>query len=113
MSLEKRTFTVAGSDHGITGGNYISTSPTAAAKKAARILSKKTHLNKFKFILREKTKGSEKKSYFYEADIIDLKTPIVIAAWTKKDGSPVTITKKINLRVCHHDEMHTVKTAKK
>lgn len=110
MSLEKRTFTVAGSDHGVTGGTYISTSPTAAAKKAARILSKKTHLDKFKFILREKTKGSEKKSYFYEANIVNLRTPIVIEAWKKKDGTPVTITKKINLRVCHHDEMHTVKT---
>lgn len=110
MASEKRTFTVAGSDHGVTGGNYVSTSPTAAAKKAARVLAKKTHLEKFKFILREKTKGSEKKSYFYEAMVENLKEPIVIEAWTKKDGTPVTITKKIHLRVCHHSEMHTVKT---
>jgi hypothetical protein len=106
-----RHFTVAGSELGVSGGTYSGT-PYAAAKKAARVLFAKTTHKKFKFILREKTQGSSKKSYFYEAEIHDLKTPIVIESWKKKDGTPVTITKEVKLRTCHHDEMQSVHTPK-
>lgn len=107
----ERHFTVAGSELGVHGGNYSGT-PYSAAKKAARILFSKTQHKKFKFILREKTQGSDKKSFFYEAEVKDLKTPIVIESWKKKDGTPVTITKEVKLRTCHHDEMHSVRTPK-
>lgn len=126
MSAEKkeRTFTIQGSDIGFSGGLYKSTSgPVTAAKKAARILFRmvmygvkyqENHIaNKkyakyakyaafakdktIKFLLRETTRGSEKKSLFYEGSKLNLKTPVVIT----RNGVEVTIEHKYDVKVCH------------
>jgi hypothetical protein len=110
--VEKRSFKIVGSNVSETGGNYKGTSPSSAAKKAASMLFRKSNKTTFKFILKEKTQGSEKKSWFYEATIEKLKNPIVIESWKKKDGTPVMITKKVHLRICHHDEMKSIQTSK-
>lgn len=108
----ERHFTVSGSDVGVSGGTYTSDSPYAAAKKAASQISRKNKKSdKFKFILREKTQGSSKKSFFYEATIEHLKTPIE-TPWKKADGTPVFKTKKVHLRTCHGDELKSVHTPK-
>lgn len=81
---KKRSFTIQGSDITFQGGNYKGDSPSIAARKAAKRLfslikdSKSpyhtySHYTTIKFILREKTQGSNKKTYFYEANIHELK----------------------------------------
>jgi hypothetical protein len=51
------------------GGVYVSKTPIAAAKKAARQLFNKLNAkdNKITFFLRETTRGSNKKVYNYDA----------------------------------------------
>jgi hypothetical protein len=82
-SDKKRTFTIQGSDITFKGGDYKGDTPKAAAKKAAKRLfalardknssfHRYAHLTTIKFILREKTRGSDKKTYFYEANIHEL-----------------------------------------
>lgn len=123
-SKKERTFTIQGSDIGYAGGVYKSTSgPAHAAKKAARILFRmvahgvKYHSNpkenkkfaKFgkyaafskdktiKFLVRETTQGSEKKSYYYEAEMSKLRSPIII----NRNGVEVKIEHKYDVKVCH------------
>ena len=100
--MPDRTFTVQGSDFGVTGGVYKSSTPAAAAKKASRILFKsaKTGVKSIKFILRETTHDSKKKTYFYEAFINYLNEPKVI----NRSGVDITITKEIRIKTCgeHH-----------
>lgn len=80
---KKRSFTIQGSDITFEGGNYKGDTPKGAARKAAKRLfslvkdekspyHKYSRLTTIKFILREKTRGSEKKTYFYEANIHEL-----------------------------------------
>lgn len=107
-----RKFTVSGSDIGEEGGTYKGESSYAAAKKAGSQLLRKNNNKKVKFILREKTQGSDKKSYFYEASVEMLDKPIVIDSWKKANGESVTITKKTKLRTCAPHEMSTVKSSK-
>lgn len=82
-SEKKRTFTIQGSDITFKGGDYKGDTPKVAAKKAAKRLfalardrkspyHRYAHLSTIKFILREKTQGSDKKTYFYEANIHEL-----------------------------------------
>ena len=106
-----RTFTVAGSDSGDVGGVYNGKNPGVAARKAASVLHRKTDKVKFKFILRETTNGSSKKSKFYEATIEKLRTPEV-RTLTKPDGTSVTVTatKKVHIKSCHQGEMESVRT---
>jgi len=103
----ERTFTVQGSEFGVTGGVYRSASPMAAGKKASRILfrSAKAGTKSIKFILRETTRGSEKKAYFYEAFMNYLKEPKVIEY---KNGLKITITKEVKIKTCQEHQMHTV-----
>ena len=81
---KKRSFTIQGSDITFKGGDYKGDTPKGAAKKAAKRLfslikdekspfHRYARLSTIKFILREKTRGSEKKTYFYEANIHELK----------------------------------------
>jgi flagellar basal body rod protein FlgC len=81
---KKRSFTIQGSDITFEGGNYKGDTPKAAARKAAKRLfalakDKNSPYHKYhnlvtiKFILREKTRGSDKKTYFYEANVHELK----------------------------------------
>lgn len=105
--MSDRSFTVQGSEFGVTGGTYHSKTPSAAAKKAARILLKsKPSAKSVKFILREATRGSAKKSYFYEAFVHHLDTPIVV----NRGGVEITIKKQLKLRTCQQHEMHSVKS---
>lgn len=109
----KRHFTIAGSDISISGGLYKSTSPYAAGKKAAtELFRKKKSASKVKFILRETTNDSDKKSFYYEATVEHLKTPIE-TTWKKADGTPVFITKKIHLKTCHGDDLKSLHTPRK
>ena len=74
----RRSFTVMSSTaKGASGGTYLSTAPLNAAKKAARQLFAKsaTRTNKIKFVLRETTRGSKKKTYKYVATKKKLSPP--------------------------------------
>lgn len=74
-----RSFTVSGTDSNANaddlGGVYVSKTPIAAAKKAARQLFNKLDLadNNVNFFLRETTRGSNKKVYSYQAERNKLK----------------------------------------
>ena len=102
MSSE-RTFTVHSSEFGLTGGNYKSSTPRAAATKAARILFKehKKSTKVVKFILRETTRGSAKKEYFYQATLQRFDTPLVIV----RNGVSINVTKKITIKSLDEKEM--------
>ena len=73
----KRSFTVmSSSSKAAPGGTYISTAPMNAAKKAARqLFAKATRTTKIKFVLREMTRGSAKKTYKYVATKKKLSPP--------------------------------------
>jgi hypothetical protein len=63
-----------------TGGRYKSSSPSAAARKAATKLFKKASKgtqSKVTFCLRETTVGSKKKEYHYVATRVKLAKPLV------------------------------------
>lgn len=86
---EKRTFTIQASEIGFVGGVYKSDLPSKASKKAANRLFQLTQdekspfykhrdATKIKFILREKTQGSQKKTFFYEAEKKNLSQPKII-----------------------------------
>ena len=88
--MTKRSFTIQASEIGFTGGVYKSDLPSTASKKAAKRLfqliedksgpyhSKFGNLTKVKFILREKTQGSPKKTFFYDAEKKNLTSPKII-----------------------------------
>ncbi|NBX51952.1 hypothetical protein EBT25_18940 [bacterium] len=100
-----RTFTVQGSEFGVMGGTYKSSSPMAAAKKASRILFKsKKGAKSVKFILRETTRDSAKKSYFYEAFVHYFDEPKVVS----RGGVDIEITKEVKIKTCQEHQMHTV-----
>lgn len=73
----RRSFTVQSSSISKEGGTYISTAPLNAAKKAARQLFNKSTSNSktIRFVLREMTRGSAKKTYKYVATKKKLRTP--------------------------------------
>jgi hypothetical protein len=114
---KKRTFTIQASEIGFVGGEYKSDSPSKAAKKAAKrifqLVSKVDEYKKYasrdslKFILREKTTGSEKKTYFYETSVKNLKSPkyIKVKAPGNADADEegfvkYPITKEIKVSAC-------------
>ena len=102
MSSE-RTFTVQSSEFGITGGHYKSSSPRAAATKAARILFKEHNkpTKVVKFILRETTRGSAKKEFFYQATVQKLDPPLVIT----RNGVEIKVSKKIKIKTLDEKDM--------
>lgn len=85
MPLTKRTFTIQASEIGFRGGIYKNDIPSKAAKKAAKrlfeLVEKEPEFKRFddldsiKFILRETTKGSDKKTFFYDASKKELRKP--------------------------------------
>lgn len=120
--MSSRTFTVAGSDINWSGGIYKPQKnglPGPAAKKAAKTLFKmvenkdnKPEWRKYeayrdhktiKFILRETTMGSSKKSYYYEAKVQHLKTPLKRVV----DGVEILYHRKIVVKTCQ-DGIRTV-----
>jgi hypothetical protein len=124
----KRNFTVQGSDIGFTGGHYESKSPSGAGSKAGTKLFKmiehgvlynsdKTKYKKYekmapyakyagaksvKFLLRETTQDSAKKSFYYEVKQTTLKTPIII----NRNGVDVAITRKMTIKACKDSHNH-------
>jgi hypothetical protein len=114
---KKRTFTIESSVIGFTGGSYKSDSPLKAGKKAAKrlfqLIEKEEEYKKFasrdslKFVLREKTRGSDKKTFYYETSLEDLKTPKVITVKAPKSPAAdangmvkYTVTKEIKVASC-------------
>jgi hypothetical protein len=71
---QKRSFTIAKSSTGFSGGRYRGTQPLVAAKKAARAAMKNKG-DECTFILRETTRGSDKKEFSYKAMWKKLSTP--------------------------------------
>lgn len=113
----KRTFIIQASEIGFSGGVYTSDAPAKAGKKAAkRLFNLVANDSKFKryaskqtikFILRERTKGSDKKTFFYEASMTKLSKPKSIrvkapnAQNADKDGYvSYQINKEIKIQAC-------------
>lgn len=118
----KRHFTVAGSDIGFTGGSYDSSSPRGAGSKAATKMfqaiengvlyasdkkknakyakfaefAKYKNTKSIKFILRETTQDSKKKSFYYEVTQTKFKEPKII----NRGGVDVQITKAVTIKAC-------------
>lgn len=110
-----RIFKIAGSDIEYSGGRYKSNktgAPGSAARKAAKVLlrmveNKKSNpewkkYEKFgdhktiKFFLEEITRGSERKSYYYEASEKSLSTPETRVI----NGVEIVYTKKVVVKSC-------------
>jgi hypothetical protein len=121
--MSKRTFTIQASEIGFTGGEYKSDIPSKAAKKAGKrifkLVSEVEEYKKFaskesiKFILREKSRGSEKKTYFYEASIKNLKSPKYIevkapgnAAADKNGMVKYAVTKEVKVQTCSESHVN-------
>lgn len=122
MPAKERNFTIQGSDIGFTGGHYKSSTPYNAGTKAGGMLfrmiqygvkyntdkkkyakyakfaslAKYANEKKIKFILRETTQDSNKKSYYYEVAQTKLKTPIIV----NRNGVEIKIEKKISIKAC-------------
>ncbi len=118
---EYRSFKVAGSSIGHSGGTYISKSPSSAARKAAhklfQAINHDPHYQHYKntmsvkFILVEKTQGSAHKSYFYDAIKVPYDKPLERQIPNPKDPQNPIIIKyyyDVKLRSCHENEMHSV-----
>ena len=114
MVEKTRHFTIQGSDIGFSGGHFKSDSPYKAAKKAARslftALEKDSKYARYKsnksvkFLLRETTQGSEKKSYYYDASVLVLDPPEEV----ERAGKTIVIKRKVSIKTCH--DAVTVKT---
>jgi hypothetical protein len=136
MSDKQRTFTVQGSDIGFQGGTYKSTTtPVVAARKAARMLFRvikhavayKSDPVKFKaykkyakfaefkneksikMLLREKTKGGEGHSFYYEATMKKLSSPVIVT----RNGKEIKIETEVDVKVCKDPHDHHVAPPKK
>jgi hypothetical protein len=114
MSKSERTFTVQGSDIGESGGSYKGSSPSTAAKKAARILFNKVQKpskgkapKSIKFILRETTQRSVKKSYFYEGFVTYFDEPKIVS----RGGIDISISREIKVKSCKEFQMKSVKSS--
>ena len=121
--MVKRHFVIEFSSIGYVGGNYTSTAPYNAAKKAARMLfqhvkhgaeyeadstkfakyaksaqyAKYKNVKKIKFSIRETTTD---KVFAYEGTMTKLDEPKVIS----RNGTDVTIEKEIKIRACKLQE---------
>lgn len=122
MADKKRTFTIQASEIGFAGGEYKSDIPSKAAKKAAKRIfqlvssdpafKKYDALKTVKFILREKTRGSDKKTFFYTADIKDLKSPkyVMVKSPDNADADAngmvkYAVTKEIKVATCGEEHV--------
>lgn len=118
----KRVFTIQASEIGFQGGEYKSDIPSKAAKKAGKRIYKEINstpsLKKYashdsiKFILREKTVDSEKKTFFYEASIKNLAKPKVIEIKSPNNANAdangmvkYTVTKEIKIATCSENHV--------
>lgn len=123
--MSKRTFTIQASEIGFTGGEYKSDSPNKAAKKAAnrifKLITEEEAYKEYatnesiKFILREKTRGSEKKTYFYEGFVKHLDTPKYIEVKAPQNASAdengivkYAVTKEVKVAACEEHHVNQV-----
>ena len=122
--MSKRTFTIQGSDLGYEGGRYTGNTPSVAARHAAkqlvRMVENKKKLSDWKkyerfassknikFILRELTRGSNKATHYYEANVVPLPEPKVII----RDGVEITVTKTIYVKTCNENMVYVGQTPK-
>jgi len=94
------TYTVYKSQTGDVGGRYKSTSPMAAAKKAASKLfkkideSRKSSVRTIYFAIRETTSGSSHKVFKYVAKRVLLAKPVVITI----NGKEIVYKYKIDIK---------------
>lgn len=127
----ERNFTVQGSDLGFTGGLYTGKTPLAAAKKAGTKLfqaidhgvkfhedskkfakykdhaeyAKYSQQKSVKFLLRETTQGSKKKSYFYEVTQNKFDEPKIV----NRGGVQISVSRQIAVRACNESHEHMKK----
>jgi len=84
VDTKKRTFEVESSDINVKGGTYKSMTPDAAARKAGSRLFKKAESTsksskkEIVFTIKEKTRGSEKKTFKYSAKRVKLAKPTIL-----------------------------------
>lgn len=121
MSVE-RHFTIEQSDIGFVGGYYKGSSPVSAGRKAGHMLFKvakygklyKEDSNKYaryakyekfagfaskqklRFVVRETTADSKKKSFTYEVSQEKLKDPIIV----KRGDVEIKIERKFAIKAC-------------
>lgn len=106
----KRYWRIAGSGIEFEGGRFAGSSPSIIAGKAAKSLwSKIDNVSKYKryskrtsikFIIRETTRGSEKKSYSYEASREKLAKPIEYKFKTDMGERTVVQKYKYTVKEC-------------
>lgn len=126
---KSKTFKIAGSDIDFMGGLYHPNktgSPGSAAKKAAKSLFRMIENKKgsadwkkferfkdhktIKFILRETTQGSDKKSKYYEAKVVHL--PASQHKTVVLNGVEIVYTKKLLVKTCPDPLVKVGSTAK-
>lgn len=102
--LDKRSFKVSMSSFGIIGGRYISSTPSSAAKKAARILFRQADNGPLpaggkpptvSFELRETTRGSKDTVFAYRAARVKRTDPTNFEV----NGKPFSIKRTYNITV--------------
>jgi hypothetical protein len=120
--MSKRIFTIQASEIGFQGGEYKSDIPSKAAKKAGKRIYKEVNstpgLKKYashdsiKFILREKTEGSDKKTFFYEASIKNLSKPRYIEVKSPNSANAdangmvkYAVTKEVKIATCSENHV--------
>jgi hypothetical protein len=91
----KRSFTVESSSGGFKGGRFRGLQPLGAAKKAARSVMDSNKSDSCTLVLRETTRGSDKKEYAYNARRAKLSTP---KSRTLPDGTVLTQTHEIDVK---------------
>lgn len=95
--MADRTFTVETSDVKHEGGRYTSSSPSGAARKAARqLFIGNTARVSIKFMIRETTAGSPKRMFTYVAQREKLAEPKVVRLGT----SEIKYTHSYNVKAC-------------
>lgn len=127
---EDRNFTIQGSDIGFSGGLYVAKEPLAAAKKAGtKLFQMIDHAQKYKedpknekyikykdiaeyakyngqksikFLLRESTQGSKKKSYFYEITQKKLSVPKEVT----RGKVTITVNRETTVKSCKESHDH-------
>lgn len=101
-----RTFTIQGSGIKYIGGRYKTDNVQSAAKRAASQLFRKLKKPEYrmykakkniKFILRETTKESKKRTFYYIAERVELPKPVKIKL---KNDQEIVYKYKINVKKC-------------
>lgn len=102
--MDKRSFKVSMSSFAVVGGRYISSTPSSAAKKAARVLFRQADSEPtpaggkqmmVSFELRETTRGSKDTVFAYKAVREKRTTPTNFIV----NGKPFTIKRSYNITV--------------